>query len=275
MAGTFAFTPTNGTVLTVGTSTLSAVFTPTDSNDYIPATNTVSLTVNRAALNVTANNASRAYGQTNPVFTGTIVGVTNQDNITAAYSTTATTSTPAGPVAITPGLVDPGDRQSNYDVVLNIGTLTVTPAIPVLSWTNPAPILYGTALGSNQLNAMASVPGGFAYTPTNGTVVPAGTNTLSVFFTPTDANDYSSASTNVSLVVLPPPAFQTVGHIGGSLNFTWSTTPGLKYQIQYSTNLSHTNWTALGSATTASNSTLSASEALTNVQMFYRILFVP
>ena len=72
---------------------------------------------------------------------------------------------------------------------------------PLITWTNPAPITYGTALSSNQLDATASVPGSFAYTPPNGTVLNAGTNTLSVVFTPTDTVDFSSTTNTVSLVV--------------------------------------------------------------------------
>jgi hypothetical protein len=275
LPGGFAYAPTNGTVLTAGTSPLSVVFTPTDTNDYTPATNTVSLLVNPAALTVTANNASRPYGQTNPVFTGTVTGVTNGDNITAAYATTATTNTAAGTNAITPSLVDPMNRQTNYTVTLHNGILTVTPLTSTITWTNPSPIFYGTPLSSNQLDATASVPGGFAYTPTNGTVLAAGTNTLSVVFTPTDNNDYTGATTNVNLVVQPLPVIRTIGPSGGSLNFAWDATPGLKYQILYTTNLSQTNWTPLGTTITASNSILSASDALTNVQKFYRIELVP
>jgi len=55
-----------------------------------------------------------------------------------------------------------------------------------LTWANPAPITYGTALGSTQLNATDNAPGGgtFTYTPAAGTVLSAGTSTLSVTFTP-------------------------------------------------------------------------------------------
>jgi sugar lactone lactonase YvrE len=56
-----------------------------------------------------------------------------------------------------------------------------------LSWSPPAPIKYGTPLSTVQLNATDSVAGTFAYTPAAGTVLAAGTNTLSVTFTPTNA----------------------------------------------------------------------------------------
>ena len=106
----------------------------------------------------------------------------------------------------------------------------------------------------------------------------AGTNTLCVIFTPTDMVDYSNATSSVSLVVLPPaipPVIQTAIQSGGSLTFTWSATPGQMYQVQYSSDLSQTDWTAWGSAILATNSTVTASDAMTNSQMFYRVVSPP
>jgi hypothetical protein len=113
--------------LSAGTQTLSVTFTPSDTTDYGSASSTnVSLVVSPATLTVTASNASRPYGATNPVFSGTIAGLQNNDNITATYSTTATTNSSAGTYAITPHLVDPNNRHTNYTVTLVNGTLTVT-----------------------------------------------------------------------------------------------------------------------------------------------------
>ena len=47
-------------------------------------------------------------------------------------------------------------------------------ATPTISWSNPANIVYGTALGGTQLDATASVAGTFAYAPASGTVLKAG-----------------------------------------------------------------------------------------------------
>jgi hypothetical protein len=90
------------------------------------------------------------------------------------------------------------------------GTLTVTQAVPLVTWTTPASITYGTALSSNQLDATANVTGSFAYTPTNGTVLGAGTDKLSVVFTPTDTMDYSSVTNTVNLVVSSAPGTITL-----------------------------------------------------------------
>jgi hypothetical protein len=72
---------------------------------------------------------------------------------------------------------------------------------PTVSWASPAAIPYGQALGSTQLNATASVAGSFVYSPAAGAELPAGTQTLSVTFTPSDTADYLPVTTTVLLVV--------------------------------------------------------------------------
>ncbi len=76
---------------------------------------------------------------------------------------------------------------------------------PVLTWTpNPAGTLqYGTAATTNNvLHATSSVAGDFSYNPTNGTVLPAGTNSLVGTFTPSDTNAYVSGEKITNSVVV-------------------------------------------------------------------------
>ena len=115
------YSPKAGVVLSAGSHTITATFTPTDSSDYISATTTV--------------------------------------------------------------------------------TLIVNPASETISWPAPAAITYGTALSAAQLDATSSIPGTFAYSPAAGSVLSAGTQTLSVTFTPTNTTDYSPATASVSLTV--------------------------------------------------------------------------
>src|SRR6202030_784676 len=89
----------------------------------------------------------------------------------------------------------------NYTTATKTVTLTVTQATPVITWNNPANITYGTALSATQLNATASVPGTFVYTPAAGGIPAAGTDTLSVTFTPTDGTNYTTATKTVQILV--------------------------------------------------------------------------
>jgi len=112
------------------------------------------------------------------------------------------------------------------------GSSSPTLATPSITWPVPAAITYGTALSSIQLNAASNYPGTFTYTPAAGTVLAAGTQTLSVTFTPSDTTTYKSATGTVSLTVNPAmptitwntPAAVTVGTALGStqLNATAS-----------------------------------------------------
>ena len=61
--------------------------------------------------------------------------------------------------------------------------------------------MQGAALSATQFNARASVPGRFTYSPAAGTVLPAGTHTLTVTFTPADTSTYAVVVATVSLTV--------------------------------------------------------------------------
>jgi hypothetical protein len=77
-------------------------------------------------------------------------------------------------------------------------------AVPVITWPKPANISFGSALGNGQLNATASVPGKFAYSPAAGTVLPVGGGqVLSVTFTPSDTKNYSTASASTTISIVP------------------------------------------------------------------------
>ena len=67
------------------------------------------------------------------------------------------------------------------------------------------PFPTATPLGDAQLNATASVPGSFVYTPAAGHVLAPGKYTLSVAFTPADPGKYATAQATAELVVEEPP----------------------------------------------------------------------
>ena len=79
--------------------------------------------------------------------------------------------------------------------------IEVDRATPVLTWTTPSPIVYGTPLSATQLNASALVDGTFSYSQVTGAVLTAGSQPLNVTFTPTDTTNYAGASGSVTLVV--------------------------------------------------------------------------
>lgn len=78
----------------------------------------------------------------------------------------------------------------------------------------PAPTVFGTLLtttplGPAELNAVADTPGTFVYSPAEGTFLAAGTQTLSVTFTPFDTTHYAVTKATAQIVVSDPAS--TVG----------------------------------------------------------------
>ncbi|MCU1287399.1 MAG: hypothetical protein JWO13_3749 [Acidobacteriales bacterium] len=86
------------------------------------------LAIIKATLSVKADDKSRTYGAANPVLTGLLLGVVNDDNISASYSTPADPASNVGAYAITPSLADPDHRLGNYDITSTNGVLTIDKA---------------------------------------------------------------------------------------------------------------------------------------------------
>jgi hypothetical protein len=200
IAGTFAYSPAAGTVLTAGSKVLSVTFTPTDTATYNSASGTVTLTVNKVTPTVT-------WGTPATIAYGTALSAT-QLNATASvpgafvYSPLAGTVLTAGPHALSVNFTPTDTTDYNIPAASSV-QLTVNKATPVITWANPASVLAGTLISPTQLNATSTVPGTFVYSPLSGTVTTVGSTTLSTTLTPTDTTNYNTATTSVTLTVTP------------------------------------------------------------------------
>jgi hypothetical protein len=211
VAGAFTYTPAAGIVLTAGTHTLSVTFTPTDNADYTTATATVVLVVKQAAPTITwATPAPITYGT---ALSAAQLNAASNVAGTFIYNPAAGTVLNAGTQTLSATFL-PTD-STDYSTAIVTATLQVNKAASVISWATPSPITYGTALSPVQLDATANLPGTFVYTPPAGTVLPAGSQTLAVAFTPANAADYNSATAQVTLLVTQP----MIGLSPSSLNF--------------------------------------------------------
>jgi len=112
------------------------------------------LNVTKAPLTVTASDATRRYGEANPVFQGTLTGLRNGDAIQATYDTSASPTSAVGNYLITAGLDDPDLKLRNYNVTRQPGMLKITPAPlsvttqDVSRWVGyPNPAFTGTLNG--------------------------------------------------------------------------------------------------------------------------------
>lgn len=139
------------------------------------------LTITKASLTITAQNASKAYGQALPTFTATYSGfVPGEDtgNLTnvATVTTIATATSSSGTYSITAS----GATSPNYSFVYVDGTLTVTQSVSsgsVISSANPA--LPGASVTfTATLNAVApgaGAPDGSVNFRIDGSVLGSGT----------------------------------------------------------------------------------------------------
>ncbi len=166
----------------VAKSPFTIAITAQDANN-----NTVTSFTNLVTMTETGDGAGGTVSPTNSAYfsAGTLAGQSVTLSQAGAAVTISVTGTNSGTVYT--GVSAP---------------FTVNPATPNLSWATPTNLVYGTALGTNQNNAASTLPGTYVYNPTNGAVLPAGTNNLSVSFTPTDVN-YSNRTMTVQLVVSP------------------------------------------------------------------------
>ncbi len=204
VAGSFVYTPAAGSVLTAGTDSLTVTFTPTDTVNYTTATKTVQLTVGQATPTITwATPTSVSYGTP---LTSAQLDATAPVAGSFAY-TPAAGSVPTAGVDTLSVTFTPTDT-TDYTSVTKTVQLTVNQTTPILTWPNPATILYGTPLSSTQLDAAAyqlngttPLDGTFVYSPAAGTVLMVGTKQLSVTFTPTDTANYTSATKVVPITV--------------------------------------------------------------------------
>jgi hypothetical protein len=197
--------------LTIGQASTSLSVTPVTGTYGQAATLTAVLTANGAGL---------PGGSVTFTLNGARVGSATTDSTGAAAlrvylsanGTSSGTWIPAGTYAS--GVAASYSGAASYTAVMAAPTLlTVGRAAPQLTWATPADIAYGTKLGSAQLNASASVPGTFVYTPAAGSLLGVGTSTLSVAFTPTDTANYLTGGASVKLNVLKASVTVTLGNL--------------------------------------------------------------
>jgi len=197
VAGTFSYSPAAGTVLAAGAQTLTVTFTPADATDYTVASAQVTLTVNQVTPTIAwATPSAITYGT---ALSGTQLNATASAPGTFSYSSPAGTILTAGIQAIT-ATFKPTDT-TDYQTVTDTIYLTVNRASPTITWATPTAITYGTPLSGTQLDATASVPGFFYYSTPSGSILTAGSHTITASFYPNDLTDYAYTTANVTLAV--------------------------------------------------------------------------
>jgi uncharacterized repeat protein (TIGR01451 family) len=123
--------------LIAGSHTIQAAYTPT--GNFVASSNSVTFTVNKAVLTVTANNQTKVYGAPLPTLTAAIAGFVNGENASVlsgspAVTTTATAASAVGNYPITPAVGTL--TAANYTFIFVPGTISVTPATLTVTANN-------------------------------------------------------------------------------------------------------------------------------------------
>jgi hypothetical protein len=245
----------NGDNITASYSTIADTNSPVGAYSIVPVLNdpdqrltnynlTISngtLTITPAALTVTADFKSRVYGTTNPVLTGTVLGLQNGDSIAATYATTADTASGVGGYPITITLEDPDQKLGNYAVTLTEGTLRVRRASLTgvadaksrFCGANNPPFTatYSGFVDGEDASVVKGILKGSTPATTNS---PVGTYPISV--QGQSAPNYAIQYMDGTLTVLPAPGLLSVRKEGDQIVLSWPAF-GSALRLQASDNL--------------------------------------
>ncbi len=251
----------SGNAATISTSTLAAgthsiiAAYSGDAKNAAITSGVYVFSVTPASLTAVANAANMLYGQPVPALSGTLTGVLAQDagNVTAVFSTTATSTSNPGTYPITAALT--GSAAANYSVTLGAGSGSLTvaqaPTTTTLASSAASPVLGSSVTltatvasttsgtpsgtvnffnGTTQLNSSpVALSGGVAtLTVTN---LPLGSQSLSAVYS--GSTDFAaSTSQPLSTTVISPdfslsitPSSQSVLPTQ-SVSYTMTLTPG-------------------------------------------------
>lgn len=255
LTGTFAYAAPDA-VQAVGTGSVTVTVKFTADNkvaEYagVEVTKDYTVTINKRPITVTVDNATRAYGESNPAFTykitnGSLVGSDSQDALGITLSCTATENSPAGtPVDIT-GTASP----ANYDVTITKGSLTITKA-NITSVADPTAFTAILANASENattealLNAVKSGRDTLSANYGSGktTTVTAewaltsptwdakgGTYTYTATLKPTDTTNFNTPTDKKTLIV-------TVTPVTGTINWSVSALTKAKSDVTNASNI--------------------------------------
>ena len=231
----------------------------TDAGVYNPTTETIGVhaTVLNGTTGVTEGSVTfQAMSGTTAVGSPVTVNV-------ATGAANGTLALPGLTVGTTDTVLITFNGTANYAAATASATISLTKATPTVTFNAPASIVFGTPLSAAQLDATASVPGTFLYSPAAGVVLPAGSNqVLAAVFTPTDTTDYNTATaaTQVTVTSAAPTfsslaASQTIAY--GQATITASGTLAAGTTIPAGSSVAITVGSIAATAVVGSNGTFS------------------
>jgi hypothetical protein len=180
-------------------------------NDGVAPAVTTQAVSSISTTTATGNGNITALGSSNPTAYGVCWNTTGTPTTSNSYVDNGAISDAGAFTASMTGLVEGTTYYvrafATNSINISYGgevsfTTELIQTTPSITWNNPDDITYGTLLSATQLNAAASVPGTYTYTPASGAKLSTGTaQNLKVDFTPTDIVHYFSTSKTVTINV--------------------------------------------------------------------------
>ena len=174
-------TVVNGNIHITGTGTTNITAAQAGDGFYPAATATQPLTVQKAALTITAEDKIKPEGDPNPALTASYSGFVYGETAavlatSVVLSTTATTASPVGTYPITPS----GATAANYTITFVNGVMTVNPRQPqTITFAALPAKTYGAAdFAAGATSTNATIP--ITYTSSNTGVATVSGSTIRI-----------------------------------------------------------------------------------------------
>jgi hypothetical protein len=156
---TATYTRTAGETVAGSPYAINATLAPTAVlGNYNITYNTAAFTINKATASVSPAAASKTYGKSDPIFTGTLAGFIASDGVTATYARTAGETVAGSPYTISATLA-PGAVLGNYNTTYNTSSFTIAPAPLVITASSGSMVYGGPVLPVTPLSYNAFVNG--------------------------------------------------------------------------------------------------------------------
>ncbi len=215
--GEFQYTPGVGVILPVGEHVLTAHFTPEESQKYLSAEITSTITVVPRVPHIhwqpEAQELVYGEGLSDRLHCNAVVTVTSQDKIRVPgeirYQPSIDTRLPCGDHTVLMTFIP--DDKLNYTTVEDKRQFFVTRSIPSIIWPLPkVPLIYPVifawcqAIPRPYLRNMIEIQGCFEFRDfAVDEALIVGEHTLSVRFIPDDLINYLGSSASITITVLP------------------------------------------------------------------------
>jgi hypothetical protein len=178
-----------------------------------------------------------------------------------------------------------GTGLNNYTISYASGTLTVNPATLIITANNRTKTYGQTVTFAGTEFATAGLLNGDTVTSVTltGAGAPATATAAGSPYAIVPSAAVGTGLVNYTITYIAgalivtawQPVIQSAQQSGNFVTFSWSAAPTQMYQIQSTTNLDQGAWTDLGDPIAATNSIVTASDSITNLQMFYRVVLAP